>query len=55
MIPWRGIVMLTGVLLTLSACTTHEVGQSVYRALEHNKCLEEQGSHAVCARPAPQP
>ncbi|NGZ06455.1 MAG: hypothetical protein G8237_08865 [Magnetococcales bacterium] len=39
-----------GLVVLLASCTSHEIGRTMYRAMEQNKCLEEHGSHGVCAR-----
>lgn len=51
----RGWICFLGVSLMLSACSANEIGNSVYHALEKNKCMEEHGSYGVCARPTPNP
>ncbi|GAB0057088.1 hypothetical protein SIID45300_01409 [Candidatus Magnetaquicoccaceae bacterium FCR-1] len=49
-------LILLLLVATLPACTSQEVGRSVYRAFEQKKCQEENGSiescnHAISARP----
>ncbi|MEO5376697.1 MAG: hypothetical protein H7832_02765 [Magnetococcus sp. DMHC-6] len=33
-------------------CTTNDVGEVLYRAMEHKKCYEESGSYGPCDHPS---
>ena len=49
-VPGRCCLLLFWVMLT-SGCTTHEVGEIVYHAMEHVRCYDQFRSHGQCNQP----
>jgi hypothetical protein len=43
----RAIAIIT-FCLSLTACTTHELGKGAYNALKQAKCYEDTGSQLGC-------